>query len=218
MSDQNGPDPSASPGRPGAGLAGRAEILAAAAESFTEFGYHAATIDDVADRVGATKGRVYHYYRSKADLFLDVHLAAMEMMFDAVGPIAAGDLAPVEKLRAMAVTHAAMIIDNFAFQKVSIQGLERPLISDRSSRHRRMLGEVVAQRDRYEQLFADALAEGVAAGAFVDRPPRLLTKPILGALNWLTIWFDPERETDPDARARLAATLADCAIDGVRPR
>ena len=39
----------------------RREILDAAAECFMEQGFHATSIDAVARRMGATKGRVYHH-------------------------------------------------------------------------------------------------------------------------------------------------------------
>ena len=39
---------------------GNIELLTAAAECFMEQGFHASSIDDVARRLGATKGRVYH--------------------------------------------------------------------------------------------------------------------------------------------------------------
>ena len=44
-------------------------------------------IDDIADRLSATKGRVYHYYRKKGDVFLDVHRRALEIMFAEVEPL-----------------------------------------------------------------------------------------------------------------------------------
>lgn len=79
--------------RPAARGEGRDAILEAAAAAFTERGYTATTIDDIADRLGATKGRVYHYYRSKADIFLDIHRYAMQRMLDEMTPLAAA-LAP----------------------------------------------------------------------------------------------------------------------------
>lgn len=44
---------------------GKQEILHMAAECFMEQGFHATSIDDVARRLGATKGRIYHHYPSK---------------------------------------------------------------------------------------------------------------------------------------------------------
>jgi AcrR family transcriptional regulator len=46
-----------------------AELLAAALEVFTERGYAAARLDEVARRAGVSKGTVYLYFPSKEELF-----------------------------------------------------------------------------------------------------------------------------------------------------
>jgi len=48
----------------------RGELLGAAQRRFFEAGYHATTLDDVADDAGYTKGAVYSTFGSKAGLFL----------------------------------------------------------------------------------------------------------------------------------------------------
>ncbi|WP_166968576.1 TetR/AcrR family transcriptional regulator [Brevibacterium atlanticum] len=50
----------------------RRRLIAAAAEEFTEHGYGAATVDDIALRAGFTKGAVYSNFRSKQGLFAAV--------------------------------------------------------------------------------------------------------------------------------------------------
>lgn len=67
----------------------RAELLAAAQRRFFEAGYHATTLDDVADAAGYTKGAVYSTFGSKAGLFLalfddivDQRLAATRAIID----------------------------------------------------------------------------------------------------------------------------------------
>lgn len=55
----------------------RAELLAAAATVFARNGYHATSVDMVAEAAGYTKGAVYSNFASKEDLFLaliDEHL------------------------------------------------------------------------------------------------------------------------------------------------
>ena len=64
----------------------RADILGAAARCFMERGYTATSIDDVARSLGATKGRIYHHFPSKADLFAEVFRAGMDMNFAAIEP------------------------------------------------------------------------------------------------------------------------------------
>ena len=50
----------------------RAEVLQAALEVFTEMGFERATLHDVAERAGVTKGALYHYFDSKNELFLEL--------------------------------------------------------------------------------------------------------------------------------------------------
>jgi AcrR family transcriptional regulator len=50
----------------------REAILDAALSVFSDLGYTQATLNDVADRVGVTKGCLYHYFESKERLLLDL--------------------------------------------------------------------------------------------------------------------------------------------------
>jgi AcrR family transcriptional regulator len=50
----------------------RERLLAAAAEVFASRGYHAASVDQVAERAGFTTGAVYSAFGSKEELFLGV--------------------------------------------------------------------------------------------------------------------------------------------------
>jgi AcrR family transcriptional regulator len=193
----------------------RQEIVQAAAEVFMEFGYAASTIDAVADRLGATKGRIYHYYRSKAELYFDVQIAAMERLLAEIEPLARTDGTPAEKLRRMALRHTEILMTESATQKVAVQGLERNLLAAEAARHVKILRQIVRMRDEYEQLFAEVIDQGIRAGQFIDLPPRLATKPFFGALNWVTIWFSPRKLQKPEDLTAIATTLTDFALRGI---
>jgi len=47
-------------------------VLGAALEIFAERGYHAATVEEIAERAGMTKGAVYYWFRDKEDLASDL--------------------------------------------------------------------------------------------------------------------------------------------------
>ncbi len=71
------PDPSAERSGSGSGRMSRAQrkemtrelLLDAAIDVFAEKGYHGASLDDVADAAGFTKGAVYSNFTRKSDLF-----------------------------------------------------------------------------------------------------------------------------------------------------
>ncbi|MGA2842382.1 MAG: TetR/AcrR family transcriptional regulator [Steroidobacteraceae bacterium] len=193
----------------------RQEIVRAAAEVFMEFGFAGSTIDAVANRLGATKGRIYHYFSSKAALFFEVQRSAMERLTREVEPLARGPGSPADRLRAMAFRHTMVILEDLPIQKVSVQGLERQLLEAAVGRHTRKFRNATRLRDEYEQLFAEVIDEGVRAGLFVDLPPRLATKPFFGVLNWLIVWYSPRRLQTKDDRAELAHMLSDFAMRGI---
>lgn len=191
----------------------RDEILRAAAELFMEYGYAATSIDAVAERLGATKGRIYHHYRSKADLFFDVQVAAMNRLNEEVEPIARGPGNSIERLSAMALRHTQVLLTELPMQKVAVQGLERYLLGKSPTVKR--LRSVIKMRDDYENMFAEVIDEGVRAGLFVDLPPKLATKPFFGALNWATVWYNQRRLQSTESIDDIAHTLAAYAMRGL---
>ena len=58
----------------------RAQLLAAALEVFTSAGYHAAAMDEIADRAGVSKPVLYQHFPSKLELYLavlDTHIDSL---------------------------------------------------------------------------------------------------------------------------------------------
>lgn len=193
----------------------RDEIIQAAAELFMEFGYAATTIDAVAEHLGSTKGRIYHHFRSKADLFFAVQIAAMSRLISEVEPIALSSLGPVEKLSAMALRHTQILLLELPMQKVAVQGLERQLLGASATRHMKTLRSIIKMRDNYEQLFAEVIDEGIREDVFIDLPVKILTKPFFGSLNWATVWFSQRRVQTKDEVDDIANMLAAFALRGL---
>lgn len=191
----------------------RVAILRAAAELFMQFGYAATSIDAVADSLGATKGHIYHYYRSKADLFFDIQTAAMTRLLESVEPIARRKDPAVQRLADMALRHTEIILTDLPMQKVAVQGLERHLFAGAAGM--RQLRAVIKLRDDYEQIFAEVMDQGIRDGLVIDLPPKLLAKPFFGAMNWATVWYSQRRLQSPEAVEEIARVLAGCALRGI---
>jgi len=187
----------------------RDEILRSAAELFMELGYAATSLDAVAERLGSTKGRIYHHYRSKADLFFDVQVTAMTRLHDEVSPLAHGPGTPVERLAAMALRHTQILLTELPMQKVAVQGLERHLLGTEAGMR---LRSVIRMRDDYEALFAEVIDQGVREGVLVDLPRHLATKPFFGIMNWATVWYSQRRLQRSQAIKDIAQTLAVRAV------
>ena len=206
--------------RPGAPDDIRQEILKAAATAFMQRGY-ATSIDDVADSLGATKGRIYHYYRSKTDIFIDIHLESLRMLIERVGAFARDTtLRPSERLYWMSREHALVLMTTMNYQKSTILGLNRFLLSITAPYQHEATDRVQELRDEYENLFVSAVQDGIAQGELRPVDPRFATKPLLGALNWVNLWYDlPAEQPDPriDEIADALARYCINALVAARP-
>lgn len=196
----------------------RTKILRTAAEVFTEYGYAATSIDLIAERLGSTKGRVYHHFESKPDLFFEIQIVAMKTLIGQVAPIAEGPRSPKDKLFGMALKHAQMLIADYAIQKVAVQGLERRLLGDAATKHVKTLRSIVQKRKQYEALFSEIIAEGMKAGQFIDVPAGLASKALFGTINWITIWYSPRKGQPQKELDAIAHALASIAVRGISLR
>jgi TetR/AcrR family transcriptional regulator len=62
-------------------------ILDAAQEVFATYGYHGATIDEVADRAGISKPNLHYYFKRKRDLYLAVLRRTLEIWLVPLGEL-----------------------------------------------------------------------------------------------------------------------------------
>lgn len=193
-------------------------ILQAAAECFTEQGYHATSIDDVARRLKATKGRIYYHYASKIDLFFDVHREGMRRLFAAVEPAMETPGDGLAALSAMLRAHALAMMDNLVFETVVAQGVQIHRFGATTPAQREVLDELIASRHRFEGLFKTAMARGVAEGSLGPLDVSVAVKCMLGALQWTVIWYRPDADRGPGGRVALAGEMARTLLEGLRAR
>ena len=62
----------------------REKIMAAALELYTEKGYHKTTVDEIAQRAGASTGIAYRYFKNKKELLLAALTFAFEHLKEMV--------------------------------------------------------------------------------------------------------------------------------------
>lgn len=78
----------------------RRQIVDAAVDVFLEKSYHAATVGDVAQRVGISQGAMYTYVRSKDDILYMICAETVDAHREAVQQAVAAHADPVARLRA----------------------------------------------------------------------------------------------------------------------
>ncbi|EAQ04183.1 putative TetR-family transcriptional regulator [Pseudooceanicola batsensis HTCC2597] len=194
----------------------KAEIIEAAAQCFMERGYHATTVDDVATRLNATKGRIYHHYATKTDLFFDVHRTGMDRLFSAIRPVHDRGGPARERLVAMLLAHARAMLEHHTYETVVAQGVQVHRFDQTTEGQRQTMRDLIATRDTLEQLFKSTLEDAIAEGTLAARDVSIAVKVLLGGLQWSIFWYRPQPgETEAD-RVALAEKMVAPLVAGLR--
>lgn len=181
-----------------------AEILDAAARLFKEKGFHATSMQDIADAVGLQKGSLYYHIASKEELLFRISHTAISAIIARLEEIAQAPLSPTEKLRQAIENHVVTLCDRIDLLAVFLR--ESKILTAEQQ------AQILTQRKHYEKLFADILHEGIAAGEFraVDVP--IVTVALLGMLNWMHQWYQPDGRLSPQ---QIADIFIDLALRGL---
>jgi AcrR family transcriptional regulator len=87
-------------------------ILDAAAMLFGEKGYHEISLDEIAASLGATKGLVYHYYKSKGEVLGNIRLRHQQRFHKLMLPFLSGEFESVEEqFRQIAIAHMTFTLE-----------------------------------------------------------------------------------------------------------
>lgn len=193
----------------------RQQIIRAAAVCFMKYGLEKATMDHMARELGSTKGRVYHHFRSKNEIYFAVYREAMQFCFDAVLPIVNQPLPANEKLLEMARAHGRVMMETLPFQRSIRQGVNIYLHANETRTDREVLSELIARRNDYEDLYRKVLQEGLEDGTLSMPDVAIAGRAILGALNSLVDWYRVRPEQSRAEQMQIADTLATTIVSGL---
>lgn len=185
-------------------LATDAEIVEAATRIFREKGFHATSMQDIADAVGLLKGSLYHHISSKKDLLLKIFQAGMQMAVDTIEEVACTDLPPEEKLRLAIYRHIELVAEHL--DHATVFALEARALTPAQRQH------LVTQRDHFERLFRQIVQEGIDAGVFRPVDSKLVTFALLGMHNWFVLWYREDGRLSPQ---EIAAVFVDMVFYGL---
>lgn len=180
------------------------EILACATRLFQQKGFHATSMQDLADAVGLQKGSLYHYIGGKEDLLLKIFDLAMSSLSQRLERIVAGSGPAREKLRRAIAGHIQVLADNLGMLTIFVREAHA-LSPDHVERVR-------AGRRTYNALFERVLREGVESGEFRPLDVKLVALAILGLCNSMYQWYSPDGRL---SSAEIAARFAELVLEGI---
>jgi AcrR family transcriptional regulator len=185
----------------------RDDILNAAAQIISQKGYHATSMQDIAESVQLQKASLYHHISSKQDILLALLDKALDLLIERMQAVVALPLSPEDKLRRGMRVYLETLLEHRDLAAVLL--LEhRSLDPEYHARH-------VPRRDRFEKMWRELIREGQRNGSFNSGDAALAGRALLGVLNWTITWYRDDGKLSPQT---LADRLADLSLAGLLVR
>lgn len=186
------------------------EVMDAAAAVFAERGYHGASTQDIADRLGIRQASLYYYFTSKEAALEEVAYRGVEAFVEGLAAIEARGGPAGERLRAAVLNHLHPLRDRTDY--VRVFNFERRFLPPGSRRG------IAAMGRRYEDMIEGLLASGIEDGVFrTDLDCRLSALALIGLLNSVTTWFgrrEHQRTIDQIAERYTTLFIEGIAANG----
>lgn len=184
----------------------RAQILSAALGAFRDRGYHATTLEHIADRLGVRKTALYHYFPDKESILYACHLESLVQVHGTVADARERYASASDQLAHVIREHVRVMTDTLEGSPLAFE------VTALAPAHQ---AEVIASRDRYERALREIIEQGIADGEFRRVDPKVPIFAILGAINWIARWYRPEGTLHAP---ELGSQFADHLIHGLARR
>lgn len=172
----------------------REEILDAAAQCFAQLSYNAASMAAVAQRLGTSKARIYHYYQSKEALLFDLLDRYTQRLLAVIGETEAH--AQRKKLDDRAALHE--LIRNFlqeyetsATRHVALLGDTKFLSTETTPEQKISQRDLILQRQRDVVSAFTRFVRRAYPQRLNDQNQTAVTMMLLGMINWTFTWLRP---------------------------
>jgi AcrR family transcriptional regulator len=182
----------------------RDEIILSAAQIFREKGFHATSMQDIADSVRLQKASLYHHINSKQEILLEVLDRALDVLIEDIEPIVESEMPSVDKLK--------LAMARYIERVTSSADLAAVLLLEHRSLEPQLRERHIARRDRFEELWRAIVREGVERGEFRPMDLSIVTFALLGVQNWLITWY---REGGRMSGSQLADQFAEIFLHGM---
>jgi len=180
----------------------REKILQAATTVFARKGY-SATIEQIAEVIGVSKGNIYYYFESKQILLFHLLKRAMNILLDGARLI--NDAPADQRLKKLLRDHIIHLCHKKDLMTIMMD-LYRELTPEQWQ-------EVVNLRDAYEAKIQSIIKEGIERGFFLPNDEKVLSYSLLGSVNWVYTWYNPEGRLNPE---EIAEIISEHLMNGIR--
>jgi len=166
------------------------KILSVAASLISKKGFKGTSLQEIADKVGLHKSTLFHYFKNKEELLLEILTKAIdEVSLNLKRIIAEKEIAPEEKLKKAIGSHLILLSEHF--DNVNVY------LNDFRSLSKKNQAVYLDKRKEYQKDFEKIIVEMKRKGHFKGLDSTIVTFGLLGMLNWVIKWYHPEGSLSP---------------------
>ena len=176
----------------------RNAVLQAAAQLFNERGFHATSLDDIAERLNVSKPTLYYYVENKDQILLECVRTALDLMHAGIEEVRAAGGSAIDQLKACMRSYSGVVTQDFGMCVIRIG--EDPLPMPLKKELRRLKAGIDGQ-------FRRLIADGIAEGSLAPCDPKMAAFMLAGALSWIGRWYRSDGALTPDQIADQAIAL-----------
>jgi AcrR family transcriptional regulator len=175
-----------------------------AARLFAENGYRGTGVQDLSDAVGLGRGTLYHHIGSKERLLFEIITLHVVDVVAEARAVLDRDLTAEEKIRRLSRIVMTTVSAHLPEWTVFFRDIDALSGSLRR--------EALAVRADFEDVWVEALRQGVREGEFRDLDP-VVVKGLLGMHNYSYVWIAPSGRLSPE---EIADVFCDLLLGGIR--
>ena len=177
------------------------QVLETATRLFTERGYDAASIRDLAAALAMRPSSLYHHFAGKQHILFAICFGLQSDFNAAVMPVFHQGKGPVETIQDVIGEHI----------RFSLARRGEVLVNTRERRS--LPPDLRAQVNRLRRAYRDALVavieQGRRQGLFSVEDPKLAAMAVFDMVNGMFQWFQARDQADVE---RIATTYVDAAV------
>ncbi|RYY78040.1 MAG: TetR/AcrR family transcriptional regulator, partial [Comamonadaceae bacterium] len=167
----------------------RNAVLQTAAQLFNERGFHATSLDDIAERLNVSKPTLYYYIESKDQILLECVRTALDLMHAGIGEVRAAGGSAIDQLQACMRIYSGIVMQDFGMCVIRIGEDPLPAPLKKELRH------LKAGIDRE---FRHLIEAGIAEGSLAPCEPKMAAFMLAGALSWIGRWYRADGDLTPE--------------------
>lgn len=190
-------------------------LFETAARLFNSHGFHGTSMSQLTHELGLTKGALYYYVEDKSDLLYKLHIKSVDATRKAYNMGVAEGRNGFERVRGIIRHYVAA---------VTASPSETFILLEKGALKPEQAEDIVRQRKQLELDLRSQISKGIDDGSIVPCDAKLAAFVLVGAMAWVSKWFEADQRWTPDQIAQamsemlirsIAAMPSDALVDDV---